>query len=337
MRHLVIIAVTLTALVGSLYLSARDSVPSVAKVDKIDAKNPWTNLEFNNNPRNFQFAIVTDRTGGHRNKVFEKAVRKLNIMQPEFVISVGDLVEGYTDKGPEANAQWTEFNGFLKDLKVPFFYVTGNHDLKTPLLKDLWNAQFGRPYYHFVYQDCLFLAVSTDIAPEGKDVKIKNIGEEQIEYFKNVLAQNPNPRFTFVFMHKPLWTYGDGNGAGTGWPEMEQLLAPRRCMVFCGHVHHYQTWVRNGNRYVQLATTGGGSMMRGKAYGEFDQIGWITMKDDTPILANVLLDGIIDIDLQKDLQDDKEMVEAQEVQRREIEAARAKRAAEMKAKTPAKP
>ncbi|MFO1023300.1 MAG: hypothetical protein U0903_21810 [Planctomycetales bacterium] len=118
---------------------------------------------------------------------------------------------------------------------------------------------------------------------------------------------------------------------------MEQLLAPRRCMVFCGHVHHYQTWVRSSNRYVQLATTGGGSMMRGKAYGEFDQIAWITMKDDTPILANVLLDGIVDYDLQKDLQDDKEMVESQEVQAAKWKPPALKRAAEMKAKTPAKP
>ncbi|MFO1023302.1 MAG: hypothetical protein U0903_21820 [Planctomycetales bacterium] len=50
MRHLLLAVVTLSALSGTLYLSARNSVPSVAKVDKIDAKNPWTSLEFNNNP-----------------------------------------------------------------------------------------------------------------------------------------------------------------------------------------------------------------------------------------------------------------------------------------------
>src|SRR5262245_44676538 len=42
---------------------------------RVESKNPWTSLELNNQPRNFQFAIVTDRTGGHRPGVFADAVR----------------------------------------------------------------------------------------------------------------------------------------------------------------------------------------------------------------------------------------------------------------------
>ena len=41
--------------------------------------NPWTNLEWNDDPANFQFAIVSDRTGGHRKGIFEDAVGKLNL------------------------------------------------------------------------------------------------------------------------------------------------------------------------------------------------------------------------------------------------------------------
>ena len=67
-------------------------------IDKSGSVHPWSNLDFNNDPDNFQFAIVTDRTGGHRAGVFEDAIRKLNLLQPEFVISVGDLIEGYTRK-----------------------------------------------------------------------------------------------------------------------------------------------------------------------------------------------------------------------------------------------
>jgi hypothetical protein len=46
-----------------------------------------------------------------------------------------------------------------------------------------------------------------------------------------------------------------------------------------------------------LATTGGGSMMRGTDHGEFDHIVWATMKKDGPVLANILLDGILREDL----------------------------------------
>src|SRR5690242_17175314 len=49
---------------------------------------PWTHLEFYNNPKNFKFAIVSDRAGGVRPGIFADAVNKLNLIMPEFVMSV---------------------------------------------------------------------------------------------------------------------------------------------------------------------------------------------------------------------------------------------------------
>ena len=138
-----------------------------------------------------------------------------------------------------------------------------------------------------------------------KDPPVKNLGAEQVEYFKKVIAENQNVRHTLLFMHKPLWTYDEGKG--TGLPEIEAALAGRRYTAFCGHTHNYETWIRNGNRYIQLATTGGGSLMRGKQHGEFDQIAWITMKDEGPSIANVLLDGIVDVEIKEYLRLDQEM------------------------------
>ena len=57
---------------------------------------PWTNLEFYNDPLNFKFAIVGDRTGGLRPGVFADGVKKLNLLMPEFVMSVGDFIPGNT-------------------------------------------------------------------------------------------------------------------------------------------------------------------------------------------------------------------------------------------------
>jgi hypothetical protein len=37
--------------------------------------------------------------------------------------------------------------------------------------------------------------------------------------------------------------------------------------------------------------------MRGLGYGEFDHVVWVTMKKDGPVLANVLLDGVLPDDL----------------------------------------
>jgi hypothetical protein len=45
-------------------------------------RNPVTHLRWNDSPDEFQFAIVSDRTGGHRANIFSQAVEKLNLMQP---------------------------------------------------------------------------------------------------------------------------------------------------------------------------------------------------------------------------------------------------------------
>ena len=322
MKRPMLVLLTLVALFGTVLLANSEVLPSLFKVEQ-QATNPWTHLNLNNQPKNFQFAIVTDRTGGHRELVFEKAVRKLNIMQPEFVISVGDLIEGYTDKPERMNEEWEQFQGFVKELKMPFFYVPGNHDISNPGMKAEWEKRLGRHYYHFVYHDTLFLAVNSEATPGSK---IEKLGEDQIEYFRKVIQENPQVRWTFAFLHKPLWRYGaDGMGAETGWNDLEKALAGRKWTAFCGHEHRYVAVKRDGNDYIQLATTGGGSKMRGKEFGEFDQFAWVTLTDNGPVIANVLLDGVVELDLKADLDFDTKMAEAQKIQREQIEEARRKR------------
>jgi hypothetical protein len=252
-------------------------------------KNPWTGLKLNNGPEQFQFAVVSDRTGGHRAKIFSRAVHQINLMQPEFVVSVGDLIEGYTKDMDRAKKEWDEFDSYAKKLDMPFFYVPGNHDLSNQPQAEFWGGRYGKSYYHFVYKNTLFIAVNSE------DTKGGNVTPAQVAEIKKALDENPNVRWTLLFVHKPLWTHKDLET--NGWAAVEKALSGRKYTVFCGHVHRYQKYVRNGMNYYQLATTGGGSKLRGLTYGEFDHITWITMKADGPLLANVLLDGILPEDL----------------------------------------
>lgn len=49
-------------------------------------------------PRNdFRFSILGDRTGGARPGVYEQAGREIDQLQPDFVMHVGDLIEGGED------------------------------------------------------------------------------------------------------------------------------------------------------------------------------------------------------------------------------------------------
>ena len=71
------------------------------------------------------------------------------------------------------------------------------------------------------------------------------------------------------------------------------MLGTRPHTCFAGHVHHYVQYDRHGKKYYHLATTGGGSRLRGTSYGEFDHFMWLTMEKDGPHIANLSLDGVM--------------------------------------------
>lgn len=248
---------------------------------------PWTNKSFDNHPDQFQFAIVSDRTGGHRPGVFGHALKKLNRMHPEFVMSVGDFIEGYTKDTSILNTEWMEFDSIVKHLDMRFFALPGNHDITNEVMRDIWLERYGRSYYHFKYKDVLFLAFDTN---DGDGVMFSR---EQIDYFKEVLSNNTDVRWTLLFMHHPIWNYREFNG----FTEIEEVLKNRPYTVFAGHTHRYFATSRQDRNYYLLATTGGGSRLRGPRLGEFDHVTWVTMTDQGPDLLHLQLNGMLEGDL----------------------------------------
>ena len=259
---------------------------------------PWTHLEFQNDPDNFQFAVVSDRTGGPRDGVFQDAVKKLNWMMPEFVISVGDLIKGTSANARTNHAEWDEFMGWVEPLKMPFFFAAGNHDIQMKWIEGrvqpeemlaAWQERFGPTHYSFVYKNVLFVVLFTNDGAE------RVIEDEQVAYFEQTMAEHPEVRWTFVILHHPLWAYPHESGFG----RIEAALQGRKHTVLAGHHHRYVHFDRNDTDYIILASTGGSSGMRGQAFGEFDHFSWFTMTDEGPVMANLDLAGIMPADVSK--------------------------------------
>jgi len=258
----------------------------------IDTKEkPWTNLNFNNDSDNFQFAIVTDRNGANRPLIFEDAVNKLNMLHPEFVLSVGDLIHGYTKDTNQIKTEWNEVNHIIDELKMPFFYLPGNHDISNKVMAKEWEKRYGKKYYYFIYKNTLFV-----IMDSHNDEDYFNLTRDQTDFVLETLKENANVRWTFLLMHHPLWTFNT-NGR---FQEIETALSGRKYTVLAGHTHHYSHEVKHGQNYYVLATTGGGSRLRGNYFGEFDHITWVTMTDTGPTMANLRLDGILPHDVVND-------------------------------------
>jgi hypothetical protein len=247
-------------------------------------KIPVTEKPYNSDDDIFRFAIVSDRTGGMQAGIFKQAIDKVDLMQPEFVVSVGDLIDGYTEDPKIWNAQWDEFDAIVDKLDMPFYYVPGNHDTSNKLLTEAWRKRLGRDYYHFKYKDVLFLALNTDEIEGG------GIGSKQAKYIEKVLAKNQEVKWTLIFMHRPLWSYGNR----LGYDAIEKALGKRAYTVFSGHHHHYRYKMHNEMEHFTLATSGGGSHLRGAKVGEFHHLTWVTMKENGPDVAHLELSGIYD-------------------------------------------
>ena len=275
-----------------------------------------------NSDDDFSFAVMGDHTGGHRSDVLAAAVQSLNLLQPDFVMSVGDLIEGYVDDREVLESQWKEADELLGSLTMPFFPVPGNHDINFDPSEAVWFERSGveRSYAHLLYKNVLFLLISTEDPPKKEpsdellnkyerlkagDIKDKeeanatiheletwagevNISEAQVNYFKRVLAENAEVRWTFLFMHSPPWELDDAGN----FVKIEALLANRPYTVFAGHTHTYDYAQRNGRDYVTMGMTGGGPP--GKELGHMDHLAWVSMTDDGPVIGNLLLNGILD-------------------------------------------
>jgi hypothetical protein len=281
---------------------------------------PWTNEEFDAADNKFTFAVFSDLTGGERERVFEIAVAQLSLLRPELIINVGDLIEGGTTDLGEIARQWDSFDARADRASAPVFYVGGNHDLTGSVLQDVWDERIGRRYYHFVYKNALFLVLDTeDNTPERAQeifeirsaaleiVKAEgmqafpdteysklpeqsagNISVEQSDYFREVIAGNPDVLWTFLFMHKSPWERQDS----TNFAAIEQSLADRPYTVFNGHAHTYEYIERLGRDYIRLATTGG--VQFPELGRSMDHVTLVTVDDQGVDIANLLLSGILD-------------------------------------------
>lgn len=312
-------------LITSLVLSACKTEEPQKRFhhDIAEGPKPWTHENFEQTEADFTFAIISDLNGGERPGVYTKAVDLLNRLDPTYVLSVGDLIDGGTEDTVQLAKEWDSFDARTANLKMPFFYLGGNHDLTNVTMREFWKKRYGPRFYHFLYDDVLFLMMDSEDFEEermqqiyearAEALRIINgeiegnypdseyykmpertvgaMGTEQLDYFSSVLAQYRNVKWTFILMHKPLWMREDAKGLD----QLEELLHDRPYTVINGHFHSLSHRERKGQNYTILGTTGG-SQFAGDSLS-VDHITLVRMAD-TPVITHLKLDGVLNEQLQ---------------------------------------
>ena len=303
---------------SALLLAACAAPPPVFEHGLPPGPAPWTERAFDRTDDAFTFALFSDLTGGEREGVFEVAVAQLNLLRPEFVIGVGDLIEGGTTDRGQLAAEWNSFDRRAADARARLFYTGGNHDLTNPVMWEVFEQRYGARYYHFLYRDTLFLVLDTEdntaqdqwtlhqirneamtaVEQGGWEVfmetaygqsaerRFGHVGEAQADYFLDVLANHPDVRHTFVVLHKPVW---EGEGEAQ-FARLEAALSGRPYTVFYGHEHSYLHERRNGRDYIRLGTTGG--VQNPAKDMAIDHVTLVTVSGTEVDIANLRMSGI---------------------------------------------
>lgn len=236
----------------------------------------------------FTIAILPDRTSGRDWGLpyLERGVEEINIIQPDAVFNVGDMIQGYTRSIERYLEETADYHRIVGKLTAPFYSLPGNHDVISGMrdpsdrrFEDLYKEHYGPLYYAVEFEQATIIALYSDEALDSDPV----FTDTQIAWLDGELQRaDQRVESIIVMLHKPAWRYRRSN-----WDSIHALLArsvrehDQSVTVIAGHFHSLQRdRDRDGVQY-QLIGTCGALIDQHPLSGQFQHLTFVKVFPDT--------------------------------------------------------
>lgn len=171
------------------------------------------------------------------------------MLNPDFIVCAGDLIEGYAGDAAATNAQWDTILDQLRSTGVPYFIAPGNHDISDAASESVFTKRVGRPAHTLEHGNSVFIFLDNSRWPVAE-----SLPPTELRWLDKELIHARKYRHAFVLMHRPYWRYALDQGR----PELlhEKFKASGIDYVFTGHDHFYCSYTWDSIHYFQVGPSG---------------------------------------------------------------------------------
>ena len=203
-----------------------------------------------------QFGFIDPGKGFEKEtELYEKAVRAINRLKPDFVVITGDFVNSSNDR-----SQIAEFKRISAtiDSKIPVYYTPGNHDIGNipdNLNIDIYIKDYGYDRFSFRHKKCQFIGFNSCLIKSNTPIFEKS----QFDWLKKMVAKSKKADHIILFCHHPFFinsldepeTYSN-IGIERRKKYLDLFSANKVEAIFSGHLHNNATPLYGK---IQLVTT----------------------------------------------------------------------------------
>ncbi|HID94408.1 MAG TPA: hypothetical protein EYP60_09995 [bacterium (Candidatus Stahlbacteria)] len=238
----------------------------------------------------FKFVILSDRTGNHVPGIYKSIVAEVGRIRPDFIINVGDLIEGYISDADSINKEWDEVLNVLDQTALPYYLVPGNHDIWDAQSESIYVKRCGKPYYSFDYKNTHFVVLDNSVIESWDE-----LSEEQHNWLSDDLRKHRMAQNIFCFFHKPFWYNAIESNTTDKLHELFKEYGVDR--VFCGHWHIYCTTEWDGIIYTIAGSSGGAIEAEAEPKGAFFDYLLVSVEDEHVHVAVIKVGNVLPSDV----------------------------------------